>query len=90
MTTLASVPRRQCRRTITLAGDVRVDWPGLRQARERAGLTQEVAALAARLHPNRLGQYERGDRDGVDVRTLARIAAVYGRTTADYLVEVEA
>lgn len=45
---------------------------------------------ASRLHPNRLGQYERGDRDGVDVRTLARIAAVYGRTTADYLVEVEA
>lgn len=87
---MATTKPRTCRRTIVLAADYEVDWGRLRRDRESLGLSQDVAAVAARLHPNRLGQYERGDRDGVDVRTLARIAAVYGRTTADYLVEVEA
>ena len=45
----------------------------LREARTRAGLSQERLAYAARLHPTQISLLERGERDPL-VSTIARLA----------------
>ncbi|MFZ5540880.1 MAG: helix-turn-helix transcriptional regulator [Pseudomonadota bacterium] len=57
---------------------------GLREARRRAGLSQEALAELAGLHRTYVGSIERGERN-VSIDNMERLAAALGRDIIDLL-----
>lgn len=57
---------------------------GLREARRRAGLSQEALAELAGLHRTYVGSVERGERN-VSIDNMERLAAALGRDIIDLL-----
>jgi transcriptional regulator with XRE-family HTH domain len=67
-------------------GDVqRALGKNLRQARERAGLTQEVVAERSGVHPTEVSRIESGKRDP-RVATVEALADAVGVSVSDLLV----
>jgi DNA-binding XRE family transcriptional regulator len=60
----------------------------LREARRRAGLTQEAVALASGVPQGHYSRMETGKRDP-GIRTLVRIAAALNTTAAELLAGVK-
>lgn len=60
----------------------------LREARERTGLTQDMAASSIGIHRVQLSQYENGKRE-IDLSTLAKLATLYGYSVNYVLGETE-
>jgi transcriptional regulator with XRE-family HTH domain len=60
----------------------------LREARRRAGMTQEAVALASGVPQAHYSRIETGKRDP-GVRTLIRIAAALRTTAAELLADVK-
>lgn len=67
-------------------GDVqRALGKNLRQARERAGLTQEVVAERSGVHPTEVSRIESGKRDP-RIATVEALAEAVGVSVSDLLV----
>jgi transcriptional regulator with XRE-family HTH domain len=60
----------------------------LRQARKRAGLTQERLSSLARLHRTEISLLERGERDP-RLSTVVRLAQAIGVPTCDLFEGIE-
>ena len=56
----------------------------LRRARKEAGLSLEVCALRAEIHPSGMGQYEAGRREA-KAETIVRLAGALGLDPAALL-----
>ncbi|HWX22255.1 MAG TPA: helix-turn-helix transcriptional regulator [Candidatus Binatia bacterium] len=75
-------------RAVAAASDYRVVLGGrIRAERRRAGLTQEVLAERADLHPNYFGRVERGEED-VSLRALRQIAKALNMRVRDLVVDI--
>jgi transcriptional regulator with XRE-family HTH domain len=59
----------------------------IRQRRMRLGLTQELLAEKAELHPNYLGRVERGE-EHISIGALRRIAKALGVRVRDLVVDI--
>lgn len=59
----------------------------LRDARRKAGWTQEELARKAGLHPVTLSRYETGDREP-DLGSLRRIASALGVPLSTFIPEI--
>jgi transcriptional regulator with XRE-family HTH domain len=69
--------------------EVRLGFAGnVRDARVRAGLSQERLAFLARLHRTEISLLERGERDP-RLSTIVRLARALGCTPSSLLEEIE-
>ena len=59
----------------------------IREQRKRSGMSQEVLAEKAELHPNYLGRVERGE-EHISLAALRRIARVLGVRVSELVEDI--